>query len=150
MAKRAAPSKDDEHWKLAEHITRFVNNAFGRRLRPSRALYDAIRAAAESGYSSDEMRTAFWVARCLSGDQWLKEVLQNDMSPEIVLRHKGGINPKTGSPSKRWLDELLARASETNSSLVVAILGRLPEDMRAGEDELLDRMEVTRGVQDEH
>lgn len=146
MQKRTRPDSQDELWKLTEHITRFVNVAFGRRLRPSRSLYDAVKAAFESGYTNEEMRLAFWVARCLVGDQWIKEVLAHDMTPELVLRHKGGINSRTGIPAKRWLDEMLARAGETNPTIVEAVVKNLPDDMRDGEVSLLNTMEVNAGV----
>ena len=135
--------RDEESWSLNEHVTRFVNAAFGRRLRPSRALYDAVRAARESGYTGDECRLAFWVARCVSGDFWIKERLTAaEIGPEIILRHKGGINNQTGKPAKRWLDDLLSRASETNPRLVSEVLIRLPEDMQDEERQLLERMDV--------
>lgn len=133
---------ESEEWKLTERLTRFTNAAFGRKLRPSRSLYEAVLSAAESGYTFDEMRLAFWVARCISGEGWLKGALQNDLSPEIVLRHKGHQNPKTGQPAKRWLDELTSRASETNAALIGAILTKLPADLIEEERALLKRMEV--------
>lgn len=140
------PDRDSELWKLNVHLTRFVNVVFGRKLRPSLALYDAIVSAESAGYTHDDMRLAYWVARCIVGDGWLKSTLQamgdNALSPDILLRHHGGINPKTGQPAKRWLDELVSRASETNPMLVGSVLGRLPEDMIEGERELLRRNEV--------
>lgn len=142
MAKKIAPNRDSEEWQLTEHVTRFVNETFGRRLRPSRALYDAIHAAIESGYSPQEIRLVFWVARCIAGDLWMKEALSRDLPPEIALRHKGATNPKTGNPARRHLDELLARASETNAVMVSRILQKLPEDMRDSETALLKEMEV--------
>lgn len=143
MPKRQSPRRDDETWQLNEHVTRFINAAFGRKLRPSRALHDAICAAIESGYSHDEIRIAFWVARCASGVAWIKDrMMAGDADTEIVLRHKGGMNPSTGKPAKRWLDDLLSRASETNPSLVNGVLTRLPKEMIDGERDLLRRMEV--------
>lgn len=144
MAKKlSAPEADSESWKLTEHITRFTNVVFGRKLRASRALHDAVVSAEESGYTHDEMRLSFWVARCISGETWLKTALQKDqLSPDIVLRHKGHTNPKTGQPAKRWLDELTSRANETNPLLVGAVLNKLPPDIIDGERELLTRMEV--------
>lgn len=145
MARKSteAPSLESESWKLTEHLTRFTNLVFGRKLRASRALHDAVVSAEESGYTHDEMRLAFWVARCISGETWLKTALQKDqLSPDIVLRHKGHTNPKTGQPAKRWLDELVSRANETNPLLVGAVLSKLPADMIEGERELLTRMEV--------
>jgi len=143
VPKRPSPNRDDETWRLNEHVTRFVNVAFGRKLRASRALHDAICSALEAGYSQDEVRIAFWVARCASGDAWLKErIMAADIGIEIVLRHKGGMNASTGKPAKRWLDELLSRASETNPSLLAGVLVRLPQDMIDGERKLLRRMEV--------
>jgi hypothetical protein len=99
-------------------------------------------SAIESGYTHDELRLAFWVARCISGETWLKSALMKDLSPDIVLRHKGHTNPKTGQPAKRWLDELTSRANETNPILVGAVLQKLPAEMIDDERELLKRMEV--------
>lgn len=134
--------RNEEAWALTEHVTRFFNSAFNRNLGPSRAIYDAVVGALEAGYSRDELRVAFWVARCVTGDAWMKDALQNDMFPDIVLRFKGGMNTKTGVPAKRWLDELTSRAGETNPVLVGAILDRLPPEMRAGEVELLTRNQI--------
>lgn len=133
---------ESETWKLTERLTRFTNAAFGRRLRPSRALHEAVVSAVESRYTFDEMRLAFWVARCISGEGWLKTALQEDLSPDIVLRHKGHVNPKSGQPARRWLDELISRANETNPTLIGAVLRRLPADMIEEEAALLKRMEV--------
>lgn len=146
------PGDDDVDWALTRHLTAFVNAAFGRRLRPSLSLYDAVRAAVEAGYTGDEIRLAFWVARC-GNDAWLKDALRADgvtdqrgrtyhMGPDVVLRHKGGLNTMTGNAAKRWLDDLLSRASETSPALVAAILRELPAEMRPDELSLLQRMEV--------
>jgi hypothetical protein len=138
--------QDDAHvWEITDHITMFVNNAFGRRLRRSRALYDAILDALLSGYSEDELRVAFWTARTLTGNDgqtWLCDALSRDLPPEIVLRFRGALNTRTGATAKRHLDELLSRVDETNPMLVSRVLEKLPEDMRAGEQELLGRMNV--------
>jgi hypothetical protein len=150
LSKRNAPDRTSPEWKLTEHITKFANVAYERRLRPSRALYDAICSAKESGYSDDEMRMAFWVARTvrlseadmIGGVAWLKTSLMAHGSMELVLRHKAGLNPATGVPAKRWLDELLSRIDETNPNVIRAILLQLPEEMQAGEEGLFKRMEV--------
>jgi hypothetical protein len=149
VGKRTPPSGSDEAWRLTEHITWFVNIAFVRKLRPNRALCDSIRAALESGYSEDEIRLAFWVSRCIAGDHWLKQkLIEHAVMPELVLRHKGGINIKTGAPAKRWLDELLACAQETNPALIAAILRRIPDDAREGETAMLKRVNVVWGELD--
>lgn len=138
-------NKESDSWLLNVHITKFVNAVFGRKGRPSLAMYDAILSAEEAGYSHDDMRLAFWVARCLPGDEWLAKNLHMDgakLDPELVLRHHGHINPKTGNPAKRWLDHLTSRADETNPMLVGAVLRKLPPDMIDGERELLQRMKV--------
>lgn len=145
MAKRPAPpDREGPTWRLCEHITRFINYAFSRRLRASRALHDAILAAQEGGYNEDEIRLAFWVARCIPGEDWLKDNLRKSLEPHLVLRYQGRLNTYTGKPAKRWLDDLLSRASETSPSLIKGTLNTLPEDMRAGEIELLERMDVKR------
>lgn len=149
MAKkvRRPTGAEDPVWKLAEHLTTFVNLVFGRRLRPSRAFYEAIADALdEGGYTDAELRLAFWVARCLP-EYWMKSALSEDMSPDIVLRFKGGMNAQTGKPSKKWLDELLSRASETNPTIVGKVLEKLGETptgaaMVDGERDLLKRMGV--------
>lgn len=142
MAKKLLHDPESESWKLNERLTRFTNAAFGRRLRPSRSLHEAIISAEEAGYTHDEMRLAFWVARCIAGEGWLKVALQKDLSPEIVLRHKGHTNPKTGQPARRWLDDLVSRANETSPALVGGVLRKLPPDMNSDERDLLLRMEV--------
>jgi hypothetical protein len=150
LSKRSAPDKTSEEWKLTEHITRFANVAYERRLRPSRALYDAICSAKEGGYTNDEIRIVFWVARSINltegdmvgGVAWLKTTLMSHGSLELVLRHKGGVNPVTGVQAKQWLDDLLSRIDETNPNVIRVVLSQLPEDMQAGEKALFDRMEV--------
>jgi hypothetical protein len=145
------PSKDDPNWKLAEHITEFVNIVFGRRLRASRALYAAVVEAKESGYTDDEIRIAYWAAAGLGG-YWVRQALKEDMSPEIVLRHKGGTNPRTGQPAQRCLDDLLARLGETNAVITKATLEQLEQKMGPGyaeeENQLLKRMNVEVAVDD--
>jgi hypothetical protein len=143
MKKAVPPSPDDPSWALADRCTKFFNVAFGRKLRTSRALRDAVFSALEAGYSEDDVRIAFWVARCLSGEGWLKDALQGDMSPDVILRFKGGTNPTTGKPAKRWLDELTSRASETKPLMVGNVLARLPQDMIEEERALLGRMSVS-------
>jgi hypothetical protein len=151
LTKTSRPNRKPAEWKLTEHLTKFINNAFERRLRPSRALYDAVIAAKESGYSEDEIRLAFWVVRCvpskeietMGGHVWLKAGLINaHLSPELVLRHKGRVNPKTGAETKRWLDDMLSMADETSPNLVGGLLGQLPPEMQGGEKDLLKRMDV--------
>lgn len=149
MSQPSAPDKESTEWALTEHITTFANVAFERKLRPSRALYDAILSAKEDGYTDDEIRIVFWVARSVSvvGDElggvaWLKNSLMNHGSLELVLRHKGRINPITGVAAKRWLDDLLSRIDETNPNVLYAILGQLPNDMRQDEMALFERMGV--------
>lgn len=144
MARRPQ-SRDPIALALTEHLTTFVNVAFGRRLGllgPSRSLYDAVVSALEDGYTDAEMRLAFWIARCLPGDEWIKMQLQGTLAPEIVLRHLGKTNPVTGKPSVRWLDDLLARAGEVNPVVVATVLGSLPDDIRQGERELLTQYRI--------
>lgn len=141
MPKKVA-ERDDTAWALMLHVTRFVNVTFGRRLGGSRSLYDAIRTAKADGYSDNEIRIAFWVVRCAQDQAgWLTTELSKNGMPELALRHQGGLN-RWGQPARRWLDELISQARETNGAMVAAILDRLPEDMKAGERELLAAMEV--------
>lgn len=140
--KVAPPRPDDSGWALTEHVTRLVNALFRRRLRASRSLYDAITEALDAGYREDELRVVPWVARCLF-QGWITGALARDLPPEILYRFKGGMNPKSGQPARRWLDELLARAGEVAPDLVSAKLRDMPEDMREGEKALLTRMAVT-------
>lgn len=130
---------------LAPHITRFFNVAFNRKTRPgSRLLVDGIYDALRDGYSEDEVRIAFWIARCVTGKAaWLSEALRADLLPHIVLRHHGRLNNVTGKEAKRWLDEMLERLPEANQSMMRSLFTALPEDMRPGERELLARMGVT-------
>jgi len=142
--KRKQQVKDSASWKLMEHVTRFSNHAWSRQLRSSRSLASAIESALEDGYSEDEVRLAFWCARCVIHDNWLKSAIGDEchLPPEIVLRHDGGINNQTGKPAVRWLDVLLSRADEMATRVVEEVMNSLPEDMRAGERELLTRMKV--------
>ena len=129
--------------RLSLHITRFFNAAFGRRTTGSRELVDAVTGALADGYSEDEIRIAFWIARCVTGKAaWLSEQLRSDLMPHIVLRHHGRLNNVTGKEAKRWLDDLLARRLEVNTQMLKSLLGIVPPDMQADEIELLKRMGV--------
>ena len=126
---------------LAGPIVRFFNAAFGRRTTGSRELVDALTSALADGYTEDEVRVAFWVARCVTGKAaWLSEQLRADLMPHIVLRHAGRLNTVTGKEAKRWLDDLLARRLEVNTTMIKSLLSALPDDMREGEADLLMRM----------
>jgi inactivated superfamily I helicase len=128
---------------LTTHLVRFFNVAFGRKIRGSREFIDSVSAALQSGYSEDEIRLAFWVARCTSGKAaWLGENLRDDLLPHILLRHHGRLNNVTGKEAKRWLDDLLARAGETSSVMVKALYESLPEELQEAERGLLERMEM--------
>jgi len=139
--KRDASVRHPEAEELAAHLVRFFNAAFGRNIRGSREFIDSVSAALNSGYAKDELRLAFWVARCSAGKAaWLTEQLRGDMLPHIVLRHHGRLNNVTGKEAKRWLDDLLARAGEANPTMTKALLNLLPADMREEELALLTRM----------
>lgn len=150
---RAQGLRNEFAWKLNEHLVKFVNAAFGRILRPSRTLYDAIVSALEAGYTEDDLRLAFWCARCISGPLWVKDALMSGYdkgpaaSPDHVLRFKGGMNTTTGAPAKRWLDDLVSRAGEVNPITVEMILKSLPQDMQEEERKLLERTGVPIGSQ---
>jgi len=144
MSKRRQREPSKDAVQLAEHITKFVNAAFGRklgRLGPSRNLIDAIDTAMEAGYTRDEIRIVFWAARCTT-NSWIGTALAAKAQPELVLRHSGGMNTITGKPAKRWLDDLLDEVGEINSNLARAILRSLPEEMRAEELKLLQEAEI--------
>lgn len=129
--------------RLAQHITSFFNVAFGRRTTGSRELVDAVAGALADGYSEDEIRIAFWIARCVTGKaSWLSDQLRADLMPHIVLRHHGRLNNITGKEAKRWLDDLLARRLEANQGMVRQLLDRLPTHLQAEEIELLKRTGV--------
>lgn len=133
------PSAED----LSITLIRFFNLAFGRNVRGSREFIESVSTALWAGYYPDELRIAFWVARCSSGKaSWLGEQLRGDMLPYIVLRHQGRLNNVTGKEAKRWLDDLLARAGEMNPVMVKALLEVLPEDVRASEGAMLSGMGV--------
>ncbi len=145
MAKTKRNERDVVAYPLAEYITKFVNAVFGRRLGllgPSRSLQQAIKGALECGYTQDEIRMAFWAARCIPGESWINKQLQGDLQPEIVLRHSGGMNKITGKPAARWLDDLIEKADEINRPLVKVTLEALPEEMIDSERELLKRVGV--------
>jgi len=140
MAKtKTRPDNNDPAWVLAEHLVKFTNVSLGRKLRPSRALYDAVTEALDAGYTQDDLRVAFWSAVGLP-NHWIRRALREDLSPEVLLRFKGGTNPKSGVPAKRWLDELVARADETNPVLIGQTLSRLPQQMRDCEREFLTKV----------
>jgi hypothetical protein len=145
---KRVPEREAEAKRITKHITRFFNVAYGRNTTGSRELIDAVYSALEDRYSEDEIRVAYWAARCVTGKaSWLGERLRaGDVLPPMVLRHHGGINNQTGKPAVRWLDEMIARALESNPVLVKALLDSLPEDMRPGEEELLKRMGMRIGV----
>jgi hypothetical protein len=126
---------------IALYVTQFFNIAFNRRTVGSRELVDAITAALRDGYSEDEIRVAFWIARCVTGKaSWLSEQLRSDLMPHIVLRHQGRLNNITGKEAKRWLDDLLARRLEANQGMMKALFESLPEEMQDEESKLLNRM----------
>ena len=129
--------------ELADRITAFFNVAFGRKLKTSRATITAITDALEVGYTQDEIRLAFWSARCIAGEQWIKDVLRKDATPELVLRFKGGLNSKTMKYAKQWLDELSSRIGETDQTLIGHLLARLPKEMQESERELLRRNSIS-------
>lgn len=144
---RNRSERDPKCAEIADKIVRFVNIAFGRKLAASRALHDAIRDAMADGYTEDEIRVVYWVARCLPGTVWLKSALAMDcdrgsVAPELALRHHGELNPITGQPAKRWLDEMLSRRLETNPQLIGVLLDSLPTEMSNSEKALLARMEI--------
>lgn len=130
--------------RLTAHITRFFNAAFGRHTTGSRELVDAVLSALADGYSEDEIRIAYWIARCVTGKAaWLSEQLRSGLMPGIVLRHHGRLNNITGKEAFRWLDDLLARRLETNRAMMKSLWASLPEDMKEDERALLARMGVT-------
>ena len=146
MAKRSnQPARTKEATDLAAHITQFVNITFGRslgRLGPSRNLCDAVQEALDHGYTPIEIRMAFWAARCIP-DSWITTTLSGSAQPEIVLRHKGGMNTITGKPAKRWLDDLVDAVGEINPRLASAVLRVLPEKMQNDERDLLEQAGIT-------
>ncbi len=145
MAKTKSSLVHVRTYNIADNITHFVNNVFGRKLGlmgPSRSLQQAVQKALDDGYTEDEIRMAFWAARCVTGESWINKQLQGDLQPEIVLRHSGGMNKITGKPAMRWLDDLVEKAAEINKPLVRATLETLPESMRPREEELLKRVGV--------
>lgn len=128
---------------LAKHLIRFFNHSFSRNARGSREFVDSVSSALYDKYTPEELRLAFWVARCSTGKAaWLGEQLKGDMLPHIVLRHHGRLNNQTGKEAKRWLDDLLARAGETNPAMMKALFNSLPADMQDGEQALLIKMEM--------
>ena len=139
------PDRSSDAWLLAERITKFVNSAFGRklgRLGPSRNLVDAVQAALDNGYSQEEIRMAFWAARCIPRT-WIGEQLAQSIQPELALRHKGGMNTITSKPAVRWLDDLVEKVGEINPRIAAAVLKNLPEEMQATEAELLQSLEIS-------
>ena len=132
-------------YNIADNVTNFVNKVFGRKLGlmgPSRSLQQAVQKTLDDGYTEDEIRIAYWAARCIPGEAWVGVQLQGDLQPEIVLRHSGGMNKITGKPAVRWLDDLVEKAAEINKLLVHATLKTLPESMRLKEEELLERVGI--------
>jgi len=116
---------------LAAWAVAFVNVTWGRRLRASKALVDAVAEALDAGYSEDDIRSAFWVTATLGGNDWLKDAMRpgdRPLAPEVVLRFHGGTNPVTGKEAARWLDDRLARVEETSGSLVAGVLARLKRE----------------------
>jgi hypothetical protein len=112
---------------------------FGRRLRPSRAVYEEIISAKlDYGFTTAEIKLAFWAAKCVRGT-WIGARLENgDVGPALVLRHRGGMNNQTGKPAQRFLDDLLERVDEMNPITVGHVLKNLiPKDMHDDEERLL-------------
>lgn len=129
---------------LSKHLVRFFNAAFSRNVRGSREFVEAVSSALSDGYSEDEIRLAFWVARCSTGKAtWLSDQLKSgELLPHIVLRHHGRLNNVTGKEAKRWLDDLLARAGEMNVPMMKALFNTLPDDMKDYEQALLVRCDL--------
>lgn len=113
--------------ELAEWITQFVNVVWGRKLRSSKALVDAVESALENGYTEDHIRSVYWVAASLPGDEFIKDALRpgKAIDPEVLLRFHGRVNNYTGKDAVRWLDILGARVEETSSRLVAGVLERV-------------------------
>ena len=101
---------------LAEKVVKFVNLTWGRRLRPSLGLVQAVDEALEAGYEPDQIRAVFWAAAC-GADDFMKRVLhpREGRGPELALRHKGGTNPDTGKPAVRWLDSLVVTITASSA-----------------------------------
>ena len=140
MAKlKKAPDRESPEWKLTEWVAKFCSAVFGRRLRPSRAVYEEIVSATlDHGFTAAEIKLAFWACRCVRGT-WVGQRLEaGDVGPALVLRHRGGINSQTGKPAQRFLDDLLERVEEMNPATVGHVLRTLvPDDMRDDEERLL-------------
>jgi hypothetical protein len=135
--KVAHPESD---W-LTVHLVEFFNVAFSRNIRGSREFSESVSAALWDGYTPDEIRLAFWVARCSTGKAaWLGEQLRGDLLPHIVLRHHGRLNNVTGKEAKRWLDDLLARAGEINVPMMKSLFNSLPDRLKDNEQALLVKM----------
>lgn len=118
---------------LAEKIVKFVNLAWGRRLRSSLGLVEAVQDALDVGYTPDQIRGVYWSAACQDG--FIRGVLTaaEGGSPELCLRHKGGTNPETGKSAKRWLDLLWETVSEMRPNLISELLVDLATAVRIGD-----------------
>lgn len=135
---------------LADKIVKFVNLTWGRKLRPSLGLVQAVDEALEAGYTPDQIRAVYWTAAC-GGDDFIKRVLhpREGRGPELALRHKGGTNPDSGKPAVRWLDALWEKVGEMDGRQVAALVIRLrsigmSENEISEELALLDRIEAPR------
>jgi hypothetical protein len=137
----------DQARDLMEQLTKFFNVAFQRKTAGGIEFLGEIIRALRDGYGPEELRVAYWVARCLTGKaSWLSGALRGDLLPSIVLRHDGGINPKTGKPAVRWLDDMLARRMEVSHAMVQALYDNLPDDLKESEKEIVPLMGVKLNV----
>jgi hypothetical protein len=133
----------EEAQVLMEQIRQFFNVAFQRRLVGGWDWLECLIKALKDGYTPGEIRVAYWVARCLPGkSSWLATVLRDGGSPLMVLRHDGGINPVTGVPAKRWLDDLLMRRMEVSAPMVQMLYNNLPPELKESEREIIALMGV--------
>ena len=141
MQKTKAPDRESKAWKLTEWVAKFCSAVFNRRFKPSRAVYEQISSAMnEYGYTEDDIKLAYWAAKCIPGEWLGLKIEAREIGPDLVVRHKGGHNSITGKPAKQWLDDLTSRSGEMNPVIVGRVLNfALPQEMREEEKELLDR-----------
>jgi hypothetical protein len=118
--------------QLTDAVVRFVNLAWGRHLRSSLGLAEAVQEALDDGYTEDQVRAAYWSAACQDG--FIRGVLTTGEggSPELCLRHKGGTNNETGKAAKRWLDLLWETVGEMRPTLITNLLADLVTGERIG------------------
>jgi hypothetical protein len=103
---RNKPSSSD-----AASIVQLYNVAFAKRLSPTPGNVGAVADAIAAGYEPGQVAAAV-VAAALGPEKFYRDPEMGQPSLDVILRWKGGTNPKTGAPARKHLDCLVGLAGQ--------------------------------------